>query len=52
MTTVSGGLDELRAMIGGTVIGPDDDGYDEARRVWNADIGPEAGGGRPVRGAG
>ncbi len=36
--TISGGLDRLRATMTGPVLGPDDDGYDEARKVWNADI--------------
>ena len=31
-------LEDLRASIGGLVIGPEDEGYDEARKVWNADI--------------
>jgi FAD/FMN-containing dehydrogenase len=30
------GLSALRDRIAGQVIGPDDDGYDDARRVWNA----------------
>ena len=36
--TVSGDLEALRAAMNGPVFGPDDDGYDEARKVWNADI--------------
>jgi FAD/FMN-containing dehydrogenase len=36
--TISGGLDDLRVAMAGAVIAPDDDGYDEARRVWNAAI--------------
>jgi FAD/FMN-containing dehydrogenase len=35
---VSGSIDALRATMNGPVIGPDDDAYDDARRVWNADI--------------
>ncbi len=31
-------VDALRATIRGTVFGPDDEGYDEARCVWNAMI--------------
>lgn len=29
---------QLRAALGGGILLPGDDGYDEARRVWNADI--------------
>ncbi|WP_237706695.1 FAD-binding oxidoreductase [Kribbella flavida] len=29
---------ELRAALAGTVIGPRDSGYDDARRLWNASI--------------
>jgi FAD/FMN-containing dehydrogenase len=36
MTYMVGELDELRATLAGAVLGPDDRGYDEARRVWNA----------------
>lgn len=36
--TTSGGLETLRSAMGGSVVGPGDDGYDTARRVWNADI--------------
>jgi FAD/FMN-containing dehydrogenase len=36
--TTSGGLNGLRIAIKGPVVGPHDEGYDEARRVWNADI--------------
>jgi FAD/FMN-containing dehydrogenase len=35
---ISGGTDELRAAVGGPVLLPGDDGYDEARSVWNGDI--------------
>ncbi|MDD7968967.1 FAD-binding oxidoreductase [Actinomycetospora lemnae] len=38
MTQVLSRLDELRTAMTGTVVTPDDPGYDEARRVWNADI--------------
>ncbi len=31
-------VDTLRTRITGKVVGPDDDGYDAARTVWNADI--------------
>ncbi|MEI8407985.1 MULTISPECIES: FAD-binding oxidoreductase [unclassified Kribbella] len=30
------GFDELRTALEGTVLGPDDAGYDDARRLWNA----------------
>jgi len=30
------GFDELRTALEGTVIGPGEDGYDDARRLWNA----------------
>ena len=36
--TVSGNFESLRADMTGPVFGPADDGYDEARKVWNADI--------------
>ncbi len=36
--TLSGGIDALRAEMNGPVIAPGDPGYDEVRRVWNADI--------------
>src|SRR5262245_55003640 len=37
-------LDQLRRAIGGGVIAPDDPGYDDARRLWNAvhDLRPAA----------
>jgi FAD/FMN-containing dehydrogenase len=35
--TAGSGIDELRTAIGGAVLGPGDAGYDDARRVWNAD---------------
>jgi len=36
--TVSGGWEALSAAMSGPVLGPSDEGYDEARKVWNADI--------------
>jgi FAD/FMN-containing dehydrogenase len=36
--TVSGGIEALHAAMTGPVFGPDDEGYDEVRKVWNADI--------------
>jgi hypothetical protein len=36
--TISGDLEALRAAMGGPVFGPEDEGYDDARKVWNADI--------------
>lgn len=36
--TISGDLEALRAAMSGLVFGPHDAGYDEARKVWNADI--------------
>jgi hypothetical protein len=33
--TVSGGIEALRAELAGPVIAPDDEGYDDARRLWN-----------------
>ncbi len=36
--TASSGIDELRTAIDGKVVTPDDAGYDDARRVWNADV--------------
>ncbi|HJQ46516.1 MAG TPA: FAD-binding oxidoreductase [Amycolatopsis sp.] len=35
---VGGGIEELRARLTGTVVAPADPDYDEARKVWNADI--------------
>ncbi|WP_112241444.1 FAD-binding oxidoreductase [Kribbella monticola] len=32
------GIEDLRTMIGGPVLGPADPGYDDARRLWNAAI--------------
>ncbi len=34
----SGTIEDLRASMGGPVIGPDDADYEDARRLWNADI--------------
>lgn len=36
--TTGGDVGTLRTTMAGPVLGPDDAGYDEARRVWNADI--------------
>ena len=36
--TISDDLEALRAAMSGPVFGPDDEGYDHARKVWNADI--------------
>ncbi|MXQ76562.1 MULTISPECIES: FAD-binding oxidoreductase [Rhodococcus] len=36
--TTSDDLETLRSAMQGVVLGPGDDGYHEARRVWNADI--------------
>ena len=38
MTHVVSRFDDLRTSLSGTVVTPEDPGYDEARRVWNADI--------------
>jgi FAD/FMN-containing dehydrogenase len=38
MTQVISRYDALRRALEGTVITPDDPGYDEAREVWNGDI--------------
>ena len=40
-------LDDLRALVRGSIIGPDDDGYEEARRRLQRDDRSTAGGGRP-----
>ena len=32
------GIGDLRQTMGGPVLGPDDPGYDDARRLWNAAI--------------
>ena len=37
-TTRSGGIEDLRAAMAGPVTAPEDEGYDEARRLWNAAI--------------
>ncbi|MFC6838061.1 FAD-binding oxidoreductase [Halomarina ordinaria] len=34
----SAALDRLRARVRGAVLSPDDDGYDDARTVWNARV--------------
>jgi FAD/FMN-containing dehydrogenase len=36
--TTSGNIDSLRATIEGRVIAPEDPPYEEARKLWNADI--------------
>jgi FAD/FMN-containing dehydrogenase len=36
--TAVGGIGELRTAMDGPVITPDDPGFDDARRVWNAEI--------------
>jgi hypothetical protein len=36
--TAMGGIGELRAAMEGLVIAPGDSGFDEARRVWNAQV--------------
>ncbi|MBK1784302.1 FAD-binding oxidoreductase [Prauserella cavernicola] len=36
--TVGGGVAGLQALLSGTVLGPEHAEYDQARRVWNADI--------------
>ena len=36
--TMRGSVSALRSAMTGPVIGPADPGYDQARRVWNADI--------------
>ena len=36
--TMRGSVSALRAAMTGPVIGPADPEFDEARRVWNADI--------------
>ena len=36
--TATGGIEELRSVMEGPVIVPGDRGFDDARRVWNAEI--------------
>ncbi len=36
--TLDSGLDDLRPRVSGTVTGPGDPGYDEARAIWNGMI--------------
>jgi FAD/FMN-containing dehydrogenase len=36
--TAMGGIGELRALMDGPVITPADAGFEDARRVWNAQI--------------
>ena len=35
---IGGGVEALRAAMAGTVVTPDDMEYEQARKVWNADI--------------
>ena len=41
-------IEALRASVRGPVICPDDDGYDEARAIWNGDDRPPPAGDRPL----
>ena len=36
--TMSGGVEKLRAAMDGTVIVPGDPSFDDARKLWNAEI--------------
>jgi hypothetical protein len=36
--TAAGGIETLRAAMTGLVLVPGDEGYHDARRVWNAGI--------------
>jgi hypothetical protein len=36
--TASSGIDQLRSAINGQVVAPGDPAYDDARKVWNAEI--------------
>jgi hypothetical protein len=36
--TIGGGIEALREAMAGPVIAPGDAGYDEARKVWNAEV--------------
>jgi FAD/FMN-containing dehydrogenase len=38
MTRTVGDIDELRVAVAGSVLLPADEGYDDARSVWNGDI--------------
>ena len=38
MTQAIGGVETLTAAVTGTVVTPDDLNYEQARKVWNADI--------------
>ena len=36
--TIGGGVEALRASMAGAVVTPDDVEFEQARKVWNADI--------------
>jgi FAD/FMN-containing dehydrogenase len=38
VTQTASGIEDLRSQLDGQVFRPEDPGYDDARRVWNADI--------------
>ena len=43
VTTTRAQLNEFRDTFSGEIIAPEDAGYDDARRVWNATIRPSTG---------